>query len=285
MDPNYLIPDQVQCGYDGTLSDDMDRCHYCDTPHEAKHQGYIWDDVYCGCLPDDTKCGTGQGAVPEECTTDCCGGISTRVDGTFDDGHYCFDGQLLPDGMQCGHDGTESDDMERCNFCESKSIVRDEGLIWDDLYCGCFEKDHFCGSNVNEWLQGQPDECDDCCGGGGFVRVDDGTVWNDYYCTGDEHCVADGHKCGYDGTTSDDYRQCDRCCNGGRYSQNKNDRRIAKFEGVFTDDLWCGCMGRGTRCGSSGWGGGGTSQCRCCPGLRVVGRRPNWWSSTNYYCE
>merc|ERR1711935_1009427 len=116
MDPNYKIPDQVQCGYEGTMSDDTDRCHYCDTPHEAKHQGFVWDDVYCGCLPDDTKCGTGQGAVPEECRTDCCGGISTRVDGTFEDGHYCFDGQLLPDGMYCGHDGTESDDMDRCNF-------------------------------------------------------------------------------------------------------------------------------------------------------------------------
>jgi hypothetical protein len=87
------------------------------------------------------------------------------------------------------------------------------------------------------------------------------------------NCSPNGHKCGYDGTTSDDTAGCRHCCNSG----------IAKDEGDVWDDWYCVCLPRETFCAST-LAGRTFNYCdRCCS--RSPPRIDDGWVYDNSYCS
>ena len=78
-------------------------------------------------------------------------------------------------------------------------------------------------------------------------------------------CSPDGHKCGYDGTTSDDLQECANCCNQPTY----------KDAGNVWDDYYCKCLPKDFNCGNE-------EKCvACCNGSVVDEGR----FSTSYICK
>ena len=60
--PTSCLAAGTMCGYDGTFSDSMESCDMCcpipvGVNEVVRDEGYIWDDVYCNCLPSNTICG------------------------------------------------------------------------------------------------------------------------------------------------------------------------------------------------------------------------------------
>lgn len=93
-------------------------------------------------------------------------------------------------------------------------------------------------------------------------------VYNDY--TDNHFCSPDGHKCGYDGTTSDELAECAYCCNEG----------FAIDEGYTWDDHYCTCFPRGFKCGSTLFTNKFNVCDQCCNG----NRKDSGWSYSDYYC-
>lgn len=84
-------------------------------------------------------------------------------------------------------------------------------------------------------------------------------------------CKEDGFKCGYNGSTHDDKKECAYCCN----------KPEARDRGTFWDDHYCKCYPKDMKCGSTKPGGSFSNCHTCCnPGQRDDN---GWWN--DYYCK
>jgi len=83
--------DGQKCGYDGTTHDEATECLYCCAgPNNfVRDEGYAWDDLYCGCLPNGHYCGTTLVGKSFNNCGDCCSGGKSVDDGWTYDNYYC----------------------------------------------------------------------------------------------------------------------------------------------------------------------------------------------------
>ncbi len=103
-------------------------------------------------------------------TLDCEANPESREQNDYD-GPHCS-----PDGHKCGYDGTTSDTDYECNFCCNSPVAKDEGNVWDDLYCKCLPGGTFCSTTM---VGRRFNYCKRCCKGS---RTDDGWTYDNSYC-------------------------------------------------------------------------------------------------------
>jgi len=75
------------CGYDGSIKDDLRRCNNCCSTARALHEGRVWDDHFCECLPSNKKCGTTLAGFRFNHCNRCCYGSKIDDGWTYDDFH------------------------------------------------------------------------------------------------------------------------------------------------------------------------------------------------------
>eukprot|EP00531_Pseudo-nitzschia_arenysensis_P012252 CAMPEP_0116133222 /NCGR_PEP_ID=MMETSP0329-20121206/9989_1 /TAXON_ID=697910 /ORGANISM="Pseudo-nitzschia arenysensis, Strain B593" /LENGTH=395 /DNA_ID=CAMNT_0003627835 /DNA_START=228 /DNA_END=1415 /DNA_ORIENTATION=- len=77
------------CGYDGTITDDLNTCDLCCEGPVAKDTGMIWDDHYCKCFPSEHFCGSTRiGNRFNDCNKCCSGGKHVDSGWTYSN-YYC----------------------------------------------------------------------------------------------------------------------------------------------------------------------------------------------------